>query len=242
MTPPRGLAEGGRNAQKVWASTLGMAKKNKTKRSKKGGRQRFMLAAVSAQPRTMVVQFRFQQNQTLVEGAAGVGATYAFRLNSLYDPNATGVGNQPVGYDQWSALFNRSTVFRCSITVQMVNTGTLPSEFGIFPLIGASPVPTSTSSWSCQYGSSSSLLGTTGRNVFTTKRNYDIAKLFGISKAKLLAEEEYSEQPAGPAVAGNNQAFLYIWTRGIGAVGSCALRVQMLFTARLFDPVSMDLS
>lgn len=217
-------------------------KKGKTKRSMNGRRQRLPLATVPAQPRTMTVQFRFQQNQTLVEGAAGLGATYAFRLNSLYDPNATGLGSQPVGYDQWSALFNRSTVYRCSITVQMVNTGTQAAEYGIFPLIGASPVPTSTSSWSCQFGSSSSLLGTTGRNVFTTRRNYDIAKLFGITKSKLLAEEEYSEQPAGPAIAGNNQAFLYIWTRGIGAVSSCAVRVQMVFTARLFDPISMDLS
>lgn len=188
----------------------------------------------------MDLVFTFQQVQTVTEAAAGIGALYAYRLNSLYDPNATGTGVQPVGYDQWSALFNRSVVWRCRAEVELANAGTTISELGVFPLIGASFVPTSAPAFAMQYGSKSGLMAVNGRNVFRYARNFDIARLFGVSKQRLLSEEDYSESPAGPAVAGNNQAFLYLYCRGLGTIAVMAVKIKLIYTAHLFDPLSYN--
>lgn len=47
----------------------------------------------------------------------GVPAAYTFRLNSLYDPDYTGTGAQPYGFDQLSAFYNNYCVTGSSIRV-----------------------------------------------------------------------------------------------------------------------------
>lgn len=218
-----------------------MGKNSKMNNRKKGNRRSVGRQVIPAQPRTMYVKFDYHLNQTLTEAAAGLGASYVFRLNSLYDPNSTGVGSQPTAYDNWSGLFERSVVYRCDVQLQMANAGTLPQQMGSFTISGASTIP-GVSSWPSQYKSASALRCTTGNNVFTMSRSYDIAKLLGIPRTKLIDEEDYSEGPSGPAVAGNNQALLQIWVKGIGAVGVAAVSIRMQFYAKLFDPNSLSVS
>lgn len=54
-----------------------------------------------------------------ITGLGGIPADfdYQFRLNSLFDPNFTGTGHQPRGFDQISALYNRYRVYRCNYKV-----------------------------------------------------------------------------------------------------------------------------
>lgn len=233
-----------RNAKNQHQNIMGSKKSGK--RSGRGnGRQSRRKAPQMliqpAQPRSQMVKFDYVVSFTLTEGAAGIGASYVHRLNSLYDPNSTGVGNQPLGYDQWSAFFNRSVVYKCIAEVQMVNAGTFPGQFGCFTVSGASPIPTA-NAWASQYGAQMKLKATTGNNVFSFRRTYDIGRLLGVSKSKIMDEEDYSESPAGPAVAGNNQALFVIFTRGIGAVGVATVLLKLTMFAKLFDPNGLEVS
>lgn len=56
----------------------------------------------------------------------GVGslASYVFRANSCYDPNLTGIGHQPRGFDQLMALYDHGTVIASKIDVGGYNTAT----------------------------------------------------------------------------------------------------------------------
>lgn len=47
---------------------------------------------------------------TVNPGVAGVATAYYFSANGLYDPNITGTGHQPVGFDQMMAMFDHYTV------------------------------------------------------------------------------------------------------------------------------------
>lgn len=48
---------------------------------------------------------RYHEDFALNPGPGGVPGFYAFRANSIYDPDASGVGHQPRGYDQLAALY-----------------------------------------------------------------------------------------------------------------------------------------
>ncbi len=59
----------------------------------------------------------YEPNLSLSTPITGLPVTYIFTANGLYDPNITGSGHQPMGFDQMMALFDQYVVTRSSITV-----------------------------------------------------------------------------------------------------------------------------
>lgn len=60
---------------------------------------------------------------TEVHFADGLSAStyYSFRGNSLYDPDYTGTGHQPMYFDQYSAIYNRYRVMGAKIEINAIN-------------------------------------------------------------------------------------------------------------------------
>jgi len=79
---------------------------------------------ISAFPQYLKRTLRYAQ--TNVIDVANFGTSQqVFRANSLFDPDFTGAGHQPNGFDQIIAAFNHFTVTRARIRVRVlqVNTG-----------------------------------------------------------------------------------------------------------------------
>lgn len=57
---------------------------------------------------------------SLVLFNGGVAVLYAFAGNDLFDPNVTGTGHQPLGFDQMMALYKRFRVHSSKIKVSLV--------------------------------------------------------------------------------------------------------------------------
>lgn len=53
----------------------------------------------------------------------GTVANHLFRTNSINDPDYTGVGHQPYGHDQYSAIYNHYRVVSAKITMTPTITG-----------------------------------------------------------------------------------------------------------------------
>ncbi len=53
----------------------------------------------------------------LFTGSSGLCGTYVFAANGLYDPDITGTGHQPIGFDQMMFFYYHYTVVRAKITV-----------------------------------------------------------------------------------------------------------------------------
>jgi hypothetical protein len=51
-------------------------------------------------------------------------AQNGYSCNSLYDPDRTGVGHQPMGFDEWGAFYKNYRVMRSHIKVTAVNSDT----------------------------------------------------------------------------------------------------------------------
>ncbi|MEO5351369.1 MAG: hypothetical protein H7836_17265 [Magnetococcus sp. YQC-3] len=60
-------------------------------------------------------------SETIATSALG---EYRFNLNSIFDPNRSGVGHQPYGHDTLQTLYNRYRVISCGYRIQAVQTAT----------------------------------------------------------------------------------------------------------------------
>jgi len=59
---------------------------------------------------------RYHEITTVVPGAV---TYYQVKCNSLYDPNSTGTGHQPQGFDQLMGLYDHYTVLKSKITFRL---------------------------------------------------------------------------------------------------------------------------
>lgn len=107
-------------------------------KSKKGGRGRQPLS-ISANnrnqlstivemqmalfpPRTSKM-LRYASGHFGLSSTSGVVTSYVFKINDCYDPDVTGTGHQPLGFDQMMGFYNHFCVTHCKATARF-STGT----------------------------------------------------------------------------------------------------------------------
>ncbi len=74
---------------------------------------------------------RYEESLTLTGSASNVYA-YIFSANGCYDPNITGTGHQPMGFDLMMLLYDHYTCVRSRMTLHAWNTlATQPIKVGI---------------------------------------------------------------------------------------------------------------
>lgn len=98
-----------------------MAYRRKSRRSNRKSR-RISRIPQGAFPTLRIAKLKYCEQITMNPGI-GSWASYLFRANSCFDPNATGTGHQPMGFDQWSALYTHYTVLASKITVRFGYNG-----------------------------------------------------------------------------------------------------------------------
>ncbi len=64
---------------------------------------------------------KLKYTDTEVLSGTGTTSDMVYRLNSLFDPNFTGVGSQPLSFDQLSAVYQKYLVLRCDWEVTATN-------------------------------------------------------------------------------------------------------------------------
>lgn len=96
----------------------GRKRSRKTRKRRRHSRRRYRLTAMRAPsgvPTQNVCKMRYVQRIAIAAGPAMVA--HLFRANSIFDPDLTGIGHQPMGHDQMVALYNHYTVLGSKITV-----------------------------------------------------------------------------------------------------------------------------
>lgn len=51
-----------------------------------------------------------------------ISSFWQYKVNSIFDPDLTGVGHQPLGRDTWASIYNYYKVLECNIMVEIVDT------------------------------------------------------------------------------------------------------------------------
>lgn len=79
-----------------------------------GSRQSFPFRSNGTMPTTWVTTHRYVGTFS-INPNVGVANTYTFAANGLYDPDITGTGHQPMGFDQMAAFYNHYEVIGAKI-------------------------------------------------------------------------------------------------------------------------------
>lgn len=219
---------------------------NKNKQRKNARRRRASNNAPSGVPKPIlakVAHANLQYNQyiAMTESSAGVGAFYSFRLSDLYDPDLTGTGLQPVGFDQFSVLYSRFRVKRVTVSIQLANVTSTVITTGAFPS-SASTLPASPQSWVCQPYSRSRMLNIAagGNNMFRTVASFDIPSVLGLTAREYLTDLDFSCTPTSSPI---RMAYLhcFVFTLG-GVVGISAGNLRFSYVVEMSQPVLNSLS
>lgn len=121
---------------------------------------------------------------------SGLGA-YAFNLNSIFDPNRSGVGHQPYGFDTLSTMYNRYRViavgWRCTMPAA---TDGVNQFLAAFP---ANEVVTFTDLGACIENPRVKYIeqGTAGSEIRRLTGKSYLPSLVGRTRAQYMADDRY---------------------------------------------------
>lgn len=86
---------------------------------------------VSGFPKIRKVSLRYCDN-FLITSTLGSLGVYSFRANSIFDPDLTGVGHQPMGRDTWATLYNHYVVLGSRIVVKQTSPNNAEKISGVY--------------------------------------------------------------------------------------------------------------
>lgn len=179
-------------------------------------------------PDRLPVKMKYSAPYTLTS-ASTVPSLQVMRLSSLYDPDFTGTGNQPLGRDQWAAFYKTYRTYFVKYSITFINTSTTEQAF-------CAVIPKNTSSGIASIDlicekpySKHTFLGIegSGKNVRTIHGTASARKALGMSKL------EYNSEKATSADFGANpgtEAYLHVYAGPAFGSNSTTVKVRLTVT------------
>lgn len=166
-------------------------------------------------------------------------ADQTWNMNSLFDPDRTGAGAQPAGFDQWAAFYNRYVVYKCAYEHTITNTtGGIGINISVLPVNG-STAPTIQEAMANSFGSFGAL--TNSGEPHHCRKVVDLAQFTGKSRAAYLADDQYSAlTSASPAEI--LCMILRVQDQAGGTNFTGNVMTKLTFYAEFFDPIVLALS
>jgi hypothetical protein len=123
-----------------------------------------------------------------INATSGVAATQVFSANGLYDPDVTGTGHQPRGFDQLMAMYDHYVVERARIVVRTDNSGN--SRPGILAIMVRDSATASSEilDYLENNRATKGLTGCSGSKQQTFSHSVDVGKFLG--RSNVLADPE----------------------------------------------------
>lgn len=231
-------------------NNIAMPAKKNTNNNKRPKASKPRLASVmprvSVIPANMHVRLTYYNSTQLGETVVGAGANYFYRLNSVYDPDASGVGSVAIGYNTYAGLFLNYKVHRVTVRFDgFVGGGTGVSSYGnvtMAPVPGQAVVPTNRNTWKVIPGNvCASVTGAQngGKNHFSFTRSYDLAKVLQVSRSQYNNEMDFSG-----AIGSNpaRQAYLMVAIDGAGSssVVQMTYNISLTYDVEWFNPTPLQ--
>jgi len=167
-------------------------------------------------------------------------AYHTFRCMSLYDPDYTATGHQPLGFDEYAAMYNRYLVTRSSIkataSIQGVVSGTGMAAFGVLNATNVTPSSLTPStvmeSGLVKYRTISNKINTS--TPVTMYQDFSLRESYGITNP-LNAQTDFGSGIGSNPV--HNRNFIILAWNTDASVDQLPLTVNVEIT---YDAIFMD--
>lgn len=177
-------------------------------------------AVVNRNPITadvLFVKLRYNYSSAIVGGAVA-SVTRTWRGNSIYDPDYTGTGTQPMGYDQYTTLYDYCVILGSKINLKILPGSDTVCQFCIFPSLNSSSTAVTLALREIPYGRTRTggIYNIEG-NTFITLKNYmSTAKLYCVSKGHIKDTINYAHS------ASTNPTNQWYWHLEVETQGGAA--------------------
>lgn len=182
---------------------------------------------------------RYADTVTL-SSTSGAVASYVFSCNGLYDPDISGTGHQPAGFDQMMLSYEHYTVLRARMTATFHNNTASVNPTAALGL-NASSTPITTVTQIIEDG----LVTTVRMNgngvygcVQTLQRSIDIGRFGGVPK--LLDDSNYRGSVAGNPTE-QSYFMLQLWNTEL-STSSSAVDIEIEYDAVFTEPRKLSSS
>lgn len=217
----------------------GAGKKGKQQRIRKGKygrRPKMTLVNNTLAPFSQRYITKMKYSQTFSISSLGTNR-YMFNLNNIFDPDRSGVGHQPYGYDQLGAIYNRYRVITCHWAINMYpSEGSSPIRVCALP--ANEEITNTTLSDACEDPRAKWLVQVPGANGKVLKGKTYLPSLLGRTRAEYRA----SQGPLWNA-APSELAILNIYAQGLNDVTANATgTITLTYYVECFDPHTLPQS
>lgn len=180
-------------------------------------------------PDRIETRLRYDQVGNMTSTVGSIGKQ-VFRMNSLFDPDFTGAGHQPLYYDQLSAIYNQYAVIKSHITVTFTckETATVPFIIGLVGDDDGTTAATFSTLQEKSHGRSKVLgLPNGGSNVLTMTDKFNCQKMLTIDP---YASETYKTLTSANPAEG---WFSQVWCISADGATTQALyyKAEIIYTA-----------
>lgn len=154
------------------------------------------------------VKFRYCSTHIVQSGTSGTlsSSPLRFNLSSLYDPDNSGGGHQPYGYDQFTAMYEKYKVYKAKVTLQWFDVGATNTGFccaALRPSTSGTGIASLTYPYYVekQVGGSVCLTSTGNNRVVEQNIFVDLRKIVGVTRAQYNDAQYEANYNANPSTS-----------------------------------------
>lgn len=177
-------------------------------------------------PENFTVTLKYHENISFNCTTGAVG-TYTFFLNSGYDPNFTGTGHQPLGWDQWAVFYGAYVCTQAKWKLQVLNYSAYQAVVGT--LLDNNTTPPTTLDALCEQPTAYHRFVLSQGTTYTQSIQFpegqvNMGKFFGVKKisdeVQRFGSNSFGSSPS-------NGCYLHLFGRDISATGTVPVYVDV---------------
>lgn len=210
-------------------------RKQRTSGSGRGGSSNITIPALK-------ITLPYATTQVLTEAAGGIGQFYTFALNDVFDPDFSGTGQQPIGYDQYSQFYGRTRVLNFRWEVDYANQITSAIRVGVV-ISPQSTMSATPAGWPVSPfpGSKCTTISglNTGGDITRLSGSVNLANVFGVTRKEFENDMDFA---ATTSTSPSRKAYMHVWIVGYSVAAVCRIYPRLYYMTEFSQAVALSLS